>query len=238
MNFENRIKKEMTEGIVKAIFEDAGYRVIESGIEKLMPEVSCLSHDEYRNLAYPDAMKHLPDFTVMDREQKTKTLVEVKYRSTWSKDLLLEVEEKAKIYKELVLVSVNANPPADWSKCLPSQYLRCCALRYVDGLYQVELSAQDTMSRQAERSFYWVGIEEIANDPCLWWRMSPLQSKFKNLQARKDSGTIFAAVRALTGILNRNGEHGSVQPTSHPVIWPKKTFATLRVDPTPVLQGV
>nr|WP_279196851.1 hypothetical protein [Ralstonia mannitolilytica] len=35
MDFENRIKKEMTEGIVKAILEDAGYRVIDSGIEKV-----------------------------------------------------------------------------------------------------------------------------------------------------------------------------------------------------------
>lgn len=33
----------MTEGIVKAILEDAGYRVIDSGIEKVLREVSCMN---------------------------------------------------------------------------------------------------------------------------------------------------------------------------------------------------
>jgi hypothetical protein len=34
MEFENRIKKGMTEGIVRALLDDAGYRVIEHGVEK------------------------------------------------------------------------------------------------------------------------------------------------------------------------------------------------------------
>ncbi|CAJ0736137.1 hypothetical protein [Ralstonia mannitolilytica] len=59
MDFENRIKKEMTEGIVKAILEDAGYRVIDSGIEKVIRELSCMSSFEYAKLAYPDAMSRL-----------------------------------------------------------------------------------------------------------------------------------------------------------------------------------
>ncbi|MBU9391491.1 hypothetical protein KTE71_28780, partial [Burkholderia multivorans] len=43
MSFTSRIKKEMTEGIVRAILEDAQYRVIDSGIEKVLRELSCLT---------------------------------------------------------------------------------------------------------------------------------------------------------------------------------------------------
>jgi len=56
MSFANRIKKEMTEGIVRALLEDAQYRVIDSGIEKVLRELSCLSAMEYKALGYPDAM--------------------------------------------------------------------------------------------------------------------------------------------------------------------------------------
>lgn len=47
MSFTSRIKKEMTEGIVRAILEDAQYRVIDSGIEKVLRELSCLTSAEY-----------------------------------------------------------------------------------------------------------------------------------------------------------------------------------------------
>jgi hypothetical protein len=37
MDFSNRLKKEMSEGIVRAVLEDAGYLVTDFGIEKLIP---------------------------------------------------------------------------------------------------------------------------------------------------------------------------------------------------------
>lgn len=56
MEFQNRIKKELSEGIVKSILDDAGYRIIPPGIENL-----------------------LPDLTVMDREQSARHLVKAKW---------------------------------------------------------------------------------------------------------------------------------------------------------------
>jgi hypothetical protein len=67
MSFPSRIKKAMTEGIVRATLEDAHYRVIDSGIEKVLRELSCLNSVEYAALGYPDAMSHLPDFTQSTR---------------------------------------------------------------------------------------------------------------------------------------------------------------------------
>lgn len=96
MEFDNRIKKEMTEGIVRAILEDAGYRVIDSGIEKVLRELSCMSSLEYTQLHFPQVYSSLPDFTVMDRQrqQTQKFLVEVKYRRQWSPALFSEIAQQ------------------------------------------------------------------------------------------------------------------------------------------------
>jgi hypothetical protein len=225
MNFENRIKKEMTEGIIKAILEDAGYRVIDSGIEKLIRELSCLSQVEYQNLGYPDAMKCLPDFTVMDREQKKKSLVEVRYRNKWGKELLLEIQDKVKIFKELVLISINANPPSSEKKDLPSEFLRCCELRYVDDKYQVELSTRDMRDFSA-RNFYWKNIDEVPDNPRLWWEMAPLQDKFADLKKRKMDGTLYSAVQALAGILNKD-----LGKADRPTTKLQSTIATRSANP-------
>ena len=51
MEFENRIKKEMTEGIVRALLDDAGYRAIEYGVEKTAREVTPMTREEYLRLS-------------------------------------------------------------------------------------------------------------------------------------------------------------------------------------------
>ena len=199
MDFENRIKKEMSEGIVRAILEDAGYRVIDSGIEKVVRELACLSGLDYANLGYPDAMAHLPDFTVMDREQTTKFLVEVKYRSQWGMDLFEEIRPQVEIFGELVLVSINANPPNERGLRYPSTFLRCCRVRYKDGCYAVQLKFQDDSGWR----HYWKSVVDIKME-YPWWAMSQLDKVFTqlasdDLDSRKSLDT---AINALSGILS------------------------------------
>jgi hypothetical protein len=69
VDFLNRLKKEMTEGIVRAILDDAGYRAVGIGIEQVLREVRCLSATEYARLAMPGALRKLPDLVVMNRDQ-------------------------------------------------------------------------------------------------------------------------------------------------------------------------
>lgn len=135
MEFLDRIKKEMSEGIVKAILEHHGYRVIDAGIEKVLREVSCLPAELYLALGFPDALRRLPDFVVMDKDQTTKTLVDVKYRAQWDNSLLFDPKVRAQLalFREVVLVVVNGDPPAPSNKDKahdPSAaYLRCVRLR-------------------------------------------------------------------------------------------------------------
>lgn len=200
MSFTSRIKKEMTEGIVRAILEDAQYRVIDSGIEKVLREVSCLTSAEYGALGYPDAMSHLPDFTVMNREQTTKQLVEVKYRTSWKKELLLEVEDQVKIFGEIVLVSVNAKAPDPNGHNLPARFLRCCRLKYDGGIYKVELNRQNK-----DKSTYqvWEPVKALNDGTWLWWAMRPLHEVFSQLKEDSNKDTLFHAVEALAGILEQ-----------------------------------
>lgn len=194
MDFLNRIKKEMSEGIARAIFEDAGYRVIDSGIEKVLRELSCLSTIEYHALGFPNAMNLLPDFTVMTRDQDKKFLVEVKYRSHWSKSIFDEVRDQVAVFGEMILVSVNATAEDPKGYNLPTRFIRCCSLRLHNGVYQVELRAQN-------REQAWFPVDEVNDGAHLWWKMSYLSEKFELLSETKNSKTLTLAVGALEGIL-------------------------------------
>jgi hypothetical protein len=195
MSFSDRIKKEMAEGIVRAILEDAQYRVIDSGIERVLREVSCLSAVEYRALGYPDAMSHLPDFTVMNREQTTKQLVEVKYRSNWSKALFDEVREQVRLFGEIVLVSINARATDPKGYNSPSRFIRCCGLKYDGGVYLVQHNSKEGVVQ-------WTPFHEVMDGSHLWWSMLKLHEKFPQLGEESNRSTLFQAVNALAGILD------------------------------------
>lgn len=99
MSFENRLKGNITEAIVKALLVDEGYRVIDSGIEHLVREISCLDRREYMELSFADALRKLPDLIVMNKRQDNAHLVEVKYRQSWSPSLIGELEEQVRFLK-------------------------------------------------------------------------------------------------------------------------------------------
>ncbi|WP_243041171.1 hypothetical protein [Dyella sedimenti] len=197
MDFVNRIKKEMAEGIVRAILEDAGYRVIDSGIEKVLRELSCLSHAEYSALGYPDALSRLPDFTVMNREQNEKFLVEVKYRSDWGRAIFDEVRDQAKIFGELTLVSINAGAQSLHAFDSPSLFIRGCRLRFQGDQYQLHQRSK----RGDAISFDWVSVDTLEDESSLWWSMTPLHEIFSKVGERRDSQTLQKAVACINGIL-------------------------------------
>ena len=200
MDFHNRLKKEMSEGIVRAILDDAGYRVIDCGIEKVLREVACLSADQYKHLGFPHAFRLLPDMTVMNREQTETFFIEVKYRSVWSKSLFDEVEEQARIFKQLVVVSINGTPPNPRGKDkLPSRHLRCCRARHTGDKYQVELKRRDLDGGGSE----WVDVHDLEEDN-LWWKMCPLQDVFTQVHDRRHAHTLLSGIDALAGIIQRS----------------------------------
>lgn len=194
MDFQNRIKKEMTEGIVRAILVDAGYRVIGLGIENIVRETECLTALEYAGLDFPKAMRSLPDLLILDKEQTQKHLVEVKYRSTWNPAIFDEIEEQVKLFGQLVLVYLNSTPPLNGKTPSPGSYLRCCLVRANNGAIEVNLDKFGSPT--------WIPRSEIGDHPGLWWGLRPMQEIFSKVNDAKDEKTLMLAVQALEGILN------------------------------------
>lgn len=199
MNFESRIKKEMTEGVVRAILEDAQYRVVDYGIEKTVREVAHISAEDYIKLKFAKAVRKAPDLLVMTESQDEQCLVEIKYREIWDKSLLVSLEEQIKLFEELILVSVNANPPNVFGTYYPSTYLRCCRMRWKDGKVEVQLRI-----KKEKFIHYWRSYDDIVDDvKTLWWAMSPLDEVFPLLKHKglDSNKTLDKAVKAISGIL-------------------------------------
>lgn len=203
MDFQKRIKKEMTEGIVRAILEDAGYQVVDTGIEKVLREISPMSEDALMQLGIPYSMWKLPDLTAFNPDKTEKFLIEVKYRSAWGKNLLEEISGQVKVHKNLVLVSINANPPNQYDGYYPSTYLRCCRVKHENEVIKVQLRGR----KEDKSNFhYWKALDEIVDGEWLWWAMSPMEEIFPLLKDLDDNTTLQTAIKAIEGILTLPNE--------------------------------
>jgi hypothetical protein len=199
MEFDNWIKMEMTEGIVRALLDDAGYRVIEYGVEKTARQVTPMTRVEYLRLCLPDSVSKTPDLLVLDRTQTAWRLVEIKYRSQWDGSVLDEVEAQARQFGELVLISIAGNPenPQNMDHT-PARFLRCCRLRVNDDVYQGEAGKAEWEGGGAE----WVPVASVRESGNLWWKMRRMQAVFPQINEQANRNTLSSAIRAMSGILN------------------------------------
>lgn len=197
MEFLDRIKKEMSEGIVKAILEHHGYRVIDTGIEKVIREVSCLPQDLYLTLGFPEALRRLPDFVVMNVDQTHKILVDVKYRSSWSNDLLFDERTLAQLeyFKNITLIVINSIPPdpKTMKEHKPTgAYIRCVQLKH-------ELGKNFVNWRNNYNG--WVEIDKNKLEKFQWFSTHYLWEVFKNIPSTDEGDIIKSSVMALSGII-------------------------------------
>lgn len=199
MDFLNRIKKEMTEGMVRGVLEHAGYFVTDFGIEKIVPGLSSLTQAEYLSSPLPDALRTHPDFIVRTRDQRELQLVEVKYRQDWGAEVLDCCREQVRLHRALVLVSINAGAGDPRGYDSPARFLRACRLRWQDERLQVEL-------RTPKRSFAWHDVEGLSEERNLWWQMTPLSEIFPQLNEQECKTILRAAVEAIRGILDTAGD--------------------------------
>lgn len=192
MDFVNRLKKELTEGIVRSLLVDAGYRVVDFGIERQLREIECMKASEYLKLGFPPSLRYMPDLVVLDKGQTVKFFVEVKFRNGWTTDVFHEIEEQVKNLEELVLVFVNGKPPEDKRKLdSPSLNVRCCRLRYTCGVYEIQLIDES-----------WYPVKMLRTENNQWWGMNLLQNIFVQFHDCSDNRTIAKAVGAIRQILS------------------------------------
>jgi len=80
LGFAETIKSQVTQSLLMAMLENAGYLVSRLGVEERLAEVKYLSKPEYDRLALPQQLRLLPDLLVAAPDLSAAHLVEVKYR--------------------------------------------------------------------------------------------------------------------------------------------------------------
>jgi hypothetical protein len=84
MQFDSKLKGNITEIISATLFETHGYRVIPLGVEKVVREIVSLDQEQYSKLDLPATLRSMPDFLVSEIDMSFAWLIEVKYRKSFS----------------------------------------------------------------------------------------------------------------------------------------------------------
>jgi hypothetical protein len=195
MDFENRLKRELCQGVLRCLLEDCGYRVVPLGIEAVIREIACLDKEAYKNLDFSNALRLLPDFCVLDQDLKHKFIIEVKYRWSWDGNILKEVSNQVRMFRDIILVIFIGNPPG--RRPYPSTYVRCCKM-YMNEQNQVCAEIKESSSGAAIKTIF---IEEEDLSELNWWNLRILQNYFPNLKNLKEEETLVKAIKSIKGIL-------------------------------------
>lgn len=199
-NFENTIKKEITENVIRGLLMDAGYSVQRMGIENQVPYIEEMDIPSYVLLNLPKALRDSPDLFVLDKECNEHLLVQVKFRNDWDDKLFASLKDSVRTYRQIVLVYILAKHPSrklEFDES-PSGYMRCCRLTLDESCDEVmvEVFCRDDkkLIRQEPLDFFGKHVED-------WWRLKPIQNIFPRLNNRKIDNTIKSVIDSISGIL-------------------------------------
>lgn len=89
--FDNKLKGNITQVILKTLLEDVGYNVVPFGVEEVFREIKELEKEQVIEL--PTTLRKMPDFIVINQDKTKVFMVEVKYRKKWDEDTKQELSE-------------------------------------------------------------------------------------------------------------------------------------------------
>jgi len=94
LDIRSTSKAGLAQQLVTEILRHAGYRVSLIGVESRCPDITALGAEQYHRLCLPDALRTLPDLAAYDPPHGPLHLLEIKYVSTWSVDVLQHLVAK------------------------------------------------------------------------------------------------------------------------------------------------
>ena len=184
MDFSNRLKGTITQTLIKALFEDAQYRVIPLGVEETIREVVVLPEHEYIQLNIPSTLRKMPDFYVSDKEMKKCWLIEVKYRKEWNEKTILslfqKLSEQVQIWSPIYLM-LFLDKPARGNGNQPSELMGILKLSYSDGKMLIN-----------DKDLEW---EKLS-----WSHFSRVQNIFTNISERWEENTLTKVTKILSSL--------------------------------------
>lgn len=99
MDFLNTVKGSIAQTTIHCLLRQAGYPVISSSIESLIPSLSLLDWASYDALNLGEELRLLPDLLLLPRES-TARLAEVKYRTRLDRNTIRKLLEKCRAQQE------------------------------------------------------------------------------------------------------------------------------------------
>lgn len=195
MDFLNTLKGSITQTLVHCLLRQAGYPVVSTAIESLIPSLALLDWSSYDNLHLGAELRLLPDLLLLPRENSAR-MVEVKFRSRFDRETLRRLLEKCQVqqkhFPETYTVIVRGTSPKgamaradDVIRVLPPGSLELLAA--ADIFFHVCVPA--------------VGESEEARLEPLWQSLRPMTTVFDRLQSQREVlEQIVPLIRALAAL--------------------------------------
>lgn len=192
MDFLNTLKGSLAQSVVHCLLRQAGYPVVCTSIESLIPSLTLLDWTSYDNLRIGPEVRLLPDLLLLPRDSSAR-LVEVKYRSKLDRETLRRLLEKCQMqqthFPETSTVIIRGTSPRgaaaradDVIRVLPPTSLELLAA--ADIFFHVCSAA--------------AGESEEARLEPLWQSLRPMTTVFDKLQSQREMlEQIVPLIRAL-----------------------------------------
>lgn len=170
MDYSNVVKGNITQSLLKSLFERAGYRVTRLGVEEVFNEIIYLDEEEYQALNLPENLRFLPDLLVAEHDLECAFLVEVKFRKVFTeksaKSLYKELERQRKHWKDSYAVIMVAKSWADDNR-FHQDYIRVVPPEETERLIDTGWIRQSDPSRNYE---------------CIWKALPKLNDVFREFK--------------------------------------------------------
>lgn len=195
MDFKNRLKGSVTQTLLKALLEDAGYQIVPLGIEEVIREVKTLSGSEYTKLGLPDVLRKMPDFFIADKNFTETWLIEVKYRKQWNEGtrtaLKHEIEPQVKIWQPVYLVLFLGEPARETDT--PASSIGVLRLIHIDEQLACSWFKKSILTDEVKESItLWDSIE--------WGTFHRFQDVFREVGAQWENSTLIKALSILKSL--------------------------------------
>ena len=133
-SYPNMLKGNITQTILKTLLEDVGYTVVPFGIEEVFREIKDMPFEQKHYI--PTTLWKMPDFIVLDKEQKEVFMVEVKYRQCFDsktfKDLETSLKQQLEFWNPIYLMLFSGDISGIKVKAA-SEVVRIARVDLIDG---------------------------------------------------------------------------------------------------------
>ena len=181
MRFTNIVKGQVTQILVKTLFERVGYRVTRLGVEELFYEVVHLDAKAYANLKLPENLRFLPDFLIAEPDISKAFLLEVKFRKKLdinsAKTLYATLSKQRKYWPDSYCILILGESPVKGGR-FHQDYMRIITPEKLDFLNPDIINSPFSENEPRDLRYSIKYIYRMSGWNGIWDCLSPLYDTF------------------------------------------------------------